>query len=248
MEVKKLSLKQNEGATLTAYLLDSSPEMPNMSCRPAVLVLPGGGYRMCSDREAEPIAMAFAVHGYNTFVLRYTVGEGNSFDMALADAEEALALIYDNAQQWHILKDKVAVIGFSAGGHLAASLSTMGSVRPSACILGYPCILSQISEILAFPVPSVDEYVDGKTPPTFIFGSANDKTVPIINSVKYAEALTENHVPFELHIFADGWHGCSLCTPSVCDNPQSVKDNARSSQWVKLCTDWLSDTFSLGEC
>lgn len=248
MTVEKLLLKQHTGVTLTAYLLDNSPEMPNMSYRPAVLVLPGGGYHMCSDREAEPIAMAFATHGYNTFVLRYTVGEGNSFDMALADAQEALNLIYDRAEGWRVLKDKVAVIGFSAGAHLAASLSNMGSVRPSACILGYPCILSDISRILAFPVPSVNEYVDSQTPPTFIFGSAKDKTVPIINSVKYAEALAENNVPFELHIFADGWHGCSLCTPSVCDNPQSVKDNARSSQWVKLCTDWLSDTFSLGEC
>lgn len=248
MTVEKLSLKENEGVTLTAYLLDNSPEMPNMSYRPAVLVLPGGAYRMCSDREAEPIAMAFATHGYNTFVLRYTVGEGNSFDMPLADAQEALSLIYERAEEWRVLKDKVAVIGFSAGAHLAASLSTMGEVRPSACILGYPCILSEISRILAFPVPSVDEYVDSKTPPTFIFGSAKDKTVPIINSVKYAEALAKNNVPFELHIFADGWHGCSLCTPSVCADPQSVKDNARSSQWVKLCTDWLSDTFSLGEC
>ncbi len=248
MTVEKISLNSNSNVTLTAYLLDTSSEMPNMFYRPAVLVLPGGGYRMCSDREAEPIAMAFATHGYNTFILRYTVGEGKAFKMPLADAQEALSLIYSRAEQWHIIKEKVAVIGFSAGAHLAASLSTMGSVRPSACILGYPCILSEISEILAFPVPSVDEFVDSKTPPTFIFGSAKDKTVPIINSVKYAEALAKNNVPFELHIFADGWHGCSLCTPSVCDNPQSVKDNARSSQWVKLCTDWLSDTFSLGEC
>ena len=77
MTVEKLELKSNPGATLTAYLLDTSKEMPNMTERPAVLVIPGGGYYMCSDREAEPIAMAFAVHGYNTFVLRYTVGEGN---------------------------------------------------------------------------------------------------------------------------------------------------------------------------
>ena len=68
MTVEKLELKSNPGATLTAYLLDTSREMPNMTDRPAVLVIPGGGYYMCSDREAEPIAMAFAVHGYNTFV------------------------------------------------------------------------------------------------------------------------------------------------------------------------------------
>ena len=183
---------------------------------------------MCSDREAEPIAMAFAVHGYNTFVLRYTVGEGKDFKMPLADAEEALTLIRERAEEWHVIKDKIAAIGFSAGAHLAAALSTLSSTRPNACILGYPCILSEISRILAF-------------------GSASDKTVPIINSIKYAEALTKNEVPFEMHIFAKGWHGFSLCTPSVCDKPESVIENARASQWVKLCTDWLSDTFALGE-
>ena len=233
MTVEKLELKSNLGATLTAYLLDTSKEMPNMTERPALLVIPGGGYYMCSDREAEPIAMAFAVHGYNTFVLRYTVGEGKEFKMPLADAEEALALIREKAKEWRVTADKIAAIGFSAG--------------PNACILGYPCILSEISRILAFPVPSLNEYVDSSTPPTFIFGSATDKTVPIINSVKYAEALAENKVPFEMHIFAKGWHGFSLCTPSVCDKPESVIENARASQWVKLCTDWLSDTFALGE-
>lgn len=99
MTVEKLELKSNPGATLTAYLLDTSKEMPNMTERPAVLVIPGGGYYMCSDREAEPIAMAFAVHGYNTFVLRYTVGEGKEFKMPLADAEEALALIREKAKR-----------------------------------------------------------------------------------------------------------------------------------------------------
>ena len=156
MTVEKLELKSNPGATLTAYLLDTSKEMPNMKERPAVLVIPGGGYYMCSDREAEPIAMAFAVHGYNTFVLRYTVGEGKDFKMPLADAEEALTLIRERAEEWHVIKDKIAAIGFSAGAHLAAALSTLSSTRPNACILGYPCILSEISSILAFHVPSLD--------------------------------------------------------------------------------------------
>ena len=141
MTVEKLELKSNPGAALTAYLLDTSKEMPNMTDRPAVLVIPGGGYYMCSDREAEPIAMAFAVHGYNTFVLRYTVGEGKDFKMPLADAEEALTLIRERAEEWHVIKDKIAAIGFSAGAHLAAALSTLSSTRPNACMLGYLCIL-----------------------------------------------------------------------------------------------------------
>ena len=245
MLTEKINLGENPGVTLTTYILDSSPEMPNMLRRPAVLVIPGGAYKMCSDREAEPIAMAFAAQGYNAFVLRYSVGADKSFETSLRDAETALGMIYDRAEEWNVIKDKVAVIGFSAGGHLAAALSTMGSVRPAACLLGYPCILEEISEILAFPVPGLDKKVDGKTPPTFIFASSQDKTVPIINSVKYAAALAEHKVPFEMHIFERGWHGFSLCTPHVCAAPESVEENKHASQWFRLCVDWLNDTFSM---
>lgn len=242
---EKINLTENPDVTLTTYILDSSKEMPNMAKRPAVLVIPGGGYSMCSDREAEPIAMAFAAQGYNTFVLRYTVGADKNFEMALHDAETALEMIYNRADEWNVLKDKVAVIGFSAGGHLAAALSTMGKVRPSACLLGYPCIIEEISEILAFPVPGLDKEVDEKTPPTFIFASSRDNVVPIKNSIKYAAALAEHKVPFEIHIFEHGWHGFSLCTPHVCAAPESVVENKHASQWIKMCIDWLTDTFSL---
>jgi acetyl esterase/lipase len=87
----------HEKVTLTAYLLDASPDMPNMRVRPAVLVCPGGGYFFCSDREAEPIAMAFLARGYHAFVLRYSLGENAAFPRPLNDAEEALELIRERA-------------------------------------------------------------------------------------------------------------------------------------------------------
>src|SRR3989304_3816830 len=141
----------HENVTLTSYLLDSSQEMPNTRLRPVVLVFPGGGYYACSDREAEPIALAFLAEGYQAFVLRYSIGENASFPRPLNDAEEALELIRVNADEWSVDPARIAVCGFSAGGHLAAALGTMGRVRPNALILAYPCILDSISASLSKP-------------------------------------------------------------------------------------------------
>lgn len=130
--VKKLT---NPGVTLTAYLPTASDEMPNYKTRPAILVIPGGAYMMCSDREAEPIALSFLAKGYAAFVLRYSVGKGAAkFPRPLNDAEEAMELIISNAAEWGVEPEHIAAIGFSAGGHLCAALGTMGrSDPPPAC-------------------------------------------------------------------------------------------------------------------
>lgn len=243
MRIENIKLKKNENTLLRAYILDYSEEMPNMAKRPAMLIIPGGSYIFVSDREMEPIAMFFNSMGYNSFVLTYSLGENSNFNMALEDAQEALSLIYDNAEDYMVDTQKIGVIGFSAGGHLAAALSTMGKIRPSACILGYPCIKEDISKILAFHVPGVENYVDSKTPPTFIFAGAQDEVVPADNSLTYALALAQNAVPFEIHIFAKGGHGLSLCDSSVCATKEIVKNNERAEQWKNLCINWLKDVF-----
>ena len=236
MKTELLNLT-NEGVTLAAYILDSSPEMPNFNYRPAMLVIPGGAYKFCSDREAEPVAMAFAARGYNTFVLRYSTGEGKAaFPNPLNDAEEALEIIRENSEKWHIDAKKVAAVGFSAGGHLCAALSAMGRVRPDAAVLCYPCILSSIGDVLAEPVPSVNEYVDEKTPPTFIVSSREDGCVPIENSLRYADAL-------EMHIFSKGYHGFSLANEVVFAKEEDAQYNSHISGWVEMCITWLRKTF-----
>ncbi|MBQ5824932.1 MAG: alpha/beta hydrolase, partial [Clostridia bacterium] len=112
---------EDKSVSLTAYLHDNSPEMPNLHVRPAMLVIPGGGYAACSDREADPIAMIYALEGYHTFVLRYTVGrrgEGDfCFEQPLADAERAMKYIRDNAEKLGVNPNQIAAVGFSAGGH-----------------------------------------------------------------------------------------------------------------------------------
>ncbi len=156
--------------TLTTYLLDDSPDFKTGARRPAVLILPGGGYLGTSDREAEPIALFFAAQGYHAFVLRYAVffqsypqdpsqpPEQNTFPsifpQPLLDVAAALRLVRNQADQWLVDPERIAVCGFSAGGHLAASIGTQWNsrflleklggpaqdFRPDALVLGYPMI------------------------------------------------------------------------------------------------------------
>lgn len=244
MLVKTYNLTDDPDITLTAYIPDISEEMKNMKVKPSVLVLPGGAYKFCSDREAEPIALAYLAKGFNAFVLRYSLNEKSAFPTPLNDASKALKFIRDNAAEFYTDPQKIAVIGFSAGGHLAAALSTMSDDKPNACILGYPCILSSTSPILASPVESVTDYVTDKTPPTFIFAASNDGAVPIENSLSYAEALNRNGISFELHIFEDGDHGFSLGTDVVCASQEAQESCKPNAYWLDRSVQWLKKLFS----
>ena len=232
----------NELAKLTVYLPDKSREMGHMDIRKSVLVIPGGGYSMCSDREAEPIALAFLSKGYAAFVLRYTVGKEYNFSMPMADVNEAMKVICDNAEEWSIDKDKIAAIGFSAGGHLCAALSVMGDIRPAASILVYPCILESMSKILCFPTPGLDDKVDEKTPPAFIVSACADNLVPIENSLAYASALDKLNIPFEMHIYEKGYHGFSLADNVVYQNAEADYC-AHIRGWFDLCAKWLEKRY-----
>ena len=238
MKTSIIQIDESMNVTLTTYLLDNSGEMPNTSIRPAVLICPGGAYKMCSDREAEPVAMAFLAEGYNAFVLRYSLNENAVFPKPLKDAEAALELIRGNADNWHIDIDKIAVCGFSAGGHLAAALGTMGKTKPAAMILGYPCILDSIGCILANPVPSLEKMVDEKTPPAFIFSTFNDEVVPVENSLRFADALEKYKIPFEMHIFGNGLHGLSMSKSVTCSGHECY-DNPSVAKWFSMCITWL---------
>lgn len=234
----------NELARLTVYIPDKSPEYAHRDICPGVLVIPGGGYSMCSDREAEPIAFSFIAKGYAAFILRYTTGrdKGYDFSMPFADVNEAMKVIHENAEEWGVDKEKIAAIGFSAGGHLCAAVSTMGDIRPAASILVYPCILESMSSILAFSVPGLEDKVDEKTPPAFIVSACEDNLVPIENSLAYASALNKKNIPFEMHIYEKGYHGFSLADRTVYSKAEADYC-AHIRGWFDLSATWFSKRF-----
>lgn len=245
MRIENIAMQGAGDVTLTAFIQEPSREMPNMTHRPALLVIPGGAYRFCSDREAEPIAMLFLNEGYSAFVLRYSVQEAAAWPNPLRDAENAMRLIRDNAEAWDVDPNRIAAIGFSAGGHLTAALGTMGTERPNALILGYPCILDEMDCIAEFHAPSLDDKVDANTPPTFIFSASDDTCVPIRHSLRFADALDRAGVPFQLHIFDRGGHGFSLGTHVVVAG-QKDRDRVRETRrWMPMCTDWLNRLFGV---
>ena len=251
------------GATLREYILDNSPEIDINRKRPAVLVCPGGGYSMVSDREAEPVAMKFLSNGYSAFVLTYSV-EPIGYPTQLLQAAKSIAYIRENAEEYNIHNDKILVCGFSAGGHLAANIGTLwedeiikkelglkrGECKPNGMILAYPVItcdekghkgsfdnLVGAGDKSLYQKLSAEKQVSKNTPPAFIWHTFNDGTVPVENSLLFAAALAENNIPFELHIFSDGVHGLSLCTEVT------KVVNKRCEVWMDLCLKWIEENF-----
>lgn len=216
---------------LTAYVQDTSDEMQSAAVRPAMLVLPGGGYRFCSDREAEPIALAYLAHGFNAFVLRYAVGDDHPWTESYADGVAALEWIRDHAEEVGIDPAKVAVVGFSAGGHLAASLAVSAPRRPDAVVLGYAVTLGEFGPRMGKEILDTVSAVTEETSPTFVFSTFSDTVVPIRNSLEFQLALAAHEVPFESHIYLLGPHGISLANSAVASGRTSGVDEG-VAQWL----------------
>jgi acetyl esterase/lipase len=254
--------------TLTAYVPDVSPEVEPERRRASVLICPGGGYHFVSFREAEPVAVRFLSRGFNVFVLDYEVAPVR-YPVALLEAAAAMNVIRSRAAHFHADPDKIAIGGFSAGGHLAASLSVFwqekfisdalgvpsDSFKPNALILGYPVITSgpfahrnSFINLLGADAPeelvgrmSLENQVNPQVPPTFMWHTFSDEAVPVENSLMFAKALRENNVPFEMHIFPQGAHGLSLCNDQSTMKPALI--NPHCEGWPELCEKWLQFVF-----
>jgi len=261
VKIITVTLAPNQ-AVLTCYLQDQSPKMPNAAIRPAMLVVPGGGYQYCSDREGEPVALAYMAQGFNAFVLRYTADATTPIDKALQDGAAAMDYLRANAAELEIDPQQIAAVGFSAGAHLAASTAllwdaapvqqalgiTGTEARPNAVVLGYPVITSGKfahrgsfenlcgADEALLQTMSLENQVRPDVPPFFIWHTVEDQAVPVENSLLLAGALKENNVPFELHLFTHGGHGSSTCTNEV--NTPNKHNNA----WLPLCMGWLGET------
>jgi acetyl esterase/lipase len=224
----------------------------------SVIVAPGGGYRNLSmDKEGRQVASWFNAMGVTAFVLRYRLGPRYHHPIELGDAQRAIRLVRSRAMQLGIAPDRIGMMGFSAGGHLAATAGThfddgnreatdavdRASSRPDFLILAYPVISfdpaiahrgSEQNLLGDNPDPKLvqdlsDELqVTAKTPPTFLFHTNADTTVPAENSVRFYLALRQAKVPAEMHIFQNGPHGVGL----------DLADPALS-QWPTLLANWL---------
>lgn len=255
MELKQLEL--TGGAKLTVYLRTPSEAMPSALVRPLVLVVPGGGYNHVSPREGDPVALQFAAAGYHTAVLEYSVGDAAADFQPLRQISQAIGLVRTHAAAWGVEPEKIAVCGFSAGGHLALSSAVLtlpgaegaAQPRPNAVVLGYPVIsagayahrgsfeqLAASQDPAAQQVFSLEDKITPEVPPVFVWHTMEDQTVPVENTLLLTAALRRAGVPCEVHLFQKGVHGTSISTVEV------GADSAHRRHWLPLALGWLADT------
>ncbi len=249
MEIIKKSVSYEDfEAALTCYIMHNDAVFRADRVRPAILILPGGGYEYTSCREAEPIALRFTSLGYQTFVLDYSCSPtGAVYPVALEQAKAAMKLIRANASEWCVNPSKIAVMGFSAGGHLAANLAndSSGESKPSACVLGYPVITADerythrgsIEKVSGKSFReadkeffSLEKHVTNANPPTFLWHTWEDGCVNVMNTLLYATALKKAGVTAEVHIFPFGGHGLALASE------ETSHEDGR--EIVEECTQW----------
>lgn len=264
MRLERIHLNTS-GAYMDCYFQDTSEKLRYSTNRPVVLICPGGGYLRTSDREGDPIAMAFAAQGFHTAILRYPCAPAR-FPTALYSLGEAMLWLRKHAAQYSLDPKNIAVSGYSAGGHLAASLGVFWQeaflsdhlgckpedIRPNAMILGYPVITSgEFAHRPSFvnllgenPDPKLLEYVSlenrvtNSTPPAFLWHTLTDELVPAENTLRFANALRAAEVPFELHIYSVGKHGLGLAS-KVTENHLGERVCPACEGWVALACAWL---------
>ncbi len=249
----------DKSVKLISYCPDNFEEISISRRRKTLLLLPGGAYCFNSDREGEPVALRYMGHDINVFMLDYSHGPYVP-PYPFVEAFAALAYIRRHADEYHVETNSIGVIGFSAGGHLAASLGAFynkreywdfllaseDEIKPNALILGYPVIDLNDHEVTANNLllnapDKKDEYCVEKQvtscfPPTFIWTCNDDALVSSMSSLSLALALKKSGVRFELHHYAFGNHGGSIGEP--CVNPdnvdcQTLKEGSYYRDWVE---------------
>ena len=230
--------------------------------RPSMVICPGGGYGGCSEREWEPLALKVMAMGFNAFVIRYSTSP-HRYPTQLIEVAALFDLINKNAENWNCDEEKISIMGFSAGGHLSAHYSNAynlpeieelygATYRPFSSVLCYPVISADptisdrgtFANLLGyFPEGeegdkySCEKLVTEDTPPAFIWHTAEDNCVPVANSLRYAEALAKNKIPFDLHIYPFGAHGLATADKLTLDPP--AFDTVEKHKKLADVNDWF---------
>lgn len=255
MILKTFELREN--VTLDCYFVTDRIE----ETHDAMIVLPGGGYsKICGEHEGEPIALAFLMKGFHSFVLNYTIAPLNDPYQPLVDASLAVAFLRENAEKFGLNRDRIFLTGFSAGAHLAAMLGSLwndselmeksglsyGMNRPNGVILCYPVISSELQKdervftaLLGEHVSqqyfrdrfSAEKQLHAESAPAFLVHTMTDETVPVKNSLVFAEMMAKHQLLCELHIYPAGPHGMALAN-SVTNLGLEVLTDEAYARWV----------------
>lgn len=224
-------------ATLIGYILDNYERVDPNRRRPVIIFCPGGGFNHLSDREGEPLAVRMLTHGFQAFVLKYSL-KPKCFPAALSELAESVKCLRDHAEELHIAPDAIFAAGASAGAHVAASLGVYAhsqlirdlgyqpeDVEPNGMLLAYPVITAgkfahtesikallgdKYNDQAARDQVSLERYADEHVCPTFIWTTATDTSVPPENALLFAEALQAHHCRYQLIVYPEGKHGSAL--------------------------------------
>lgn len=272
-EIIDLKVPYNDGGLplkerncrLYSYIL-KKPVYKSEKGRMAVLICPGGGYTRVSPREGEPVALRINAMGYHAFVLEYSTQQ-DRFPTQLMEAGSAMAYIREHSADWDIDPDRILIMGFSAGGHLACSLGCFWNqgflqeflsksaeeIRPNGLILCYPVITSgEFAHRGSFQAllggermelmdkVSLEKQVGPQVPKTFLWHTYTDTSVPVENSFLFASALKQEGINLEMHIYPVGEHGLSLAT-EVTQNERGEGIEVQCQSWISLLETWLSN-------
>ncbi len=270
MICEKIDLYGDHRVMLYTYIQKWTTVPGHYPERGGVVVLPGGAYMFHGTSEGEPVAAAFAAAGFNAYLLRYSIGEHAVFPNSAADTMRALKYIRRHAAEWNQDPDKLALCGFSAGGHVAACVGTMWNRqdlqdasgcrgeegKPDALILGYPCITVDIPgqgnmySLLAGDrsledlreIASAEKWVGPHTPPVFLWNIYHDRLVPVEHGLLFMNALAAHDIPFECHTYMDGNHAGALNTPAS-SLGDTERESAHVARWMDDCREWLCGLF-----
>lgn len=257
---------RNPHSFIKTYILDGT-QAEHSKKRPFVLVIPGGGYEHFGQREQESVAVKMNSFGFHAAVLYYTLAPMH-FPDALCDAAEAVALVRARADDWHVDSEKIILCGFSAGGHLAATLGCYWNsdfiqrfvqhnseqIRPNYLVLCYPVITADsqfqheasIQNVLGKTTDfsrddvSIEKHISNDFPPSFIWHTNRDEAVPAENTLLLVQALRRAGVAFEYHLFSRGRHGLSLATAETADAAGNYIE-PECAVWPELFINWFNE-------